>query len=607
MKCFPGRNLVVLALLLLLTGSARAADAPLSFRFAVLGGEPEREDSQAALAFIEQLNLRWPAGARKDAGAWEQLQWRAAPGSPGWSLVLVLHQSRRDWFALQFDDAGQTLLRAAHRPARPPRPGARRDGILPGPQQVSENAVIELAADVQQLLAGGDRGAPPQRLRLVIEPWDGNDAEAFLLGDDAGDRAPTKPLPAGLLSAWQALSTASAFAADLAVTTDPAAPELKLQVGQRPDGYTLRAIWGEQTRRLVRVPTMAIPDHVTALLRWATQWQDRVAAVRQVEEGPAQVLGRDGDHLLVRIDGELWCWNPADGKAKWKAPATTGTAPLSYAVSTDATGAALAILQTAPSCALLNRQTGRPTPIALPDRGGVEQLAALPDGTVLIAQNQTLIACADGNERWRAVLPLPGVTALAADSRQVAVGGLDGSVHLLKAADGQLIWRSAPQPTAVTALLMSEPGLLRFDRAGAVQFLKRADGQVQGQETAGPPLAFRQVGSEMHWLDRERGWHHVNPATQQMRTTELAGQWRWGGQIASDGQTAWVLHGSGRLTLQQGKEALTTLQLVDLARGPLIDVAGVPGGNPGGSPGECWVGDERGFVYHVRPRAGADQ
>lgn len=490
----PSRILCVLVLaacvLGILAGRTRAGepDRELSVTFSALG--PAGEGAEGAGGFVRSLDAREGISAKMAPGP--ARGWSGPPAGVDrreWvSLVAVGFQDRIDWLALQFAGPGDSVSLAVRRPARTAYPDVpRRDRIAPGPNQISSNAVKELAADLGHALDQPLRGERV-RLRIHATEWE---REGFG-GGGAGPALPGAAAAGAVekadMEGMTALALAAAFSAGWQPITAEADTVLEVGVAREVRAYSLRASMSQEgrnfTRRLESVPADQIYPHLVRLMTMLRQ-PDSVRDIFRPGAGAVPMLF-SGGKLLVAAGGGLSALDPPTGEELWRIERPRrGSHRFAvregglYRVNSglhrvEADGGQQTLADLSPP---------HPWSFALISRGSV------------VCGNRAVACFEEGRKAWQWQADAELTAGPAVRDGRVSVGSASGEVTTLDLEDGAPVWSRRAGvpfqgPMGTTAELV-----LAGSRAGSLLALSRGDGKQRWSAEIGDVLLERPVAA----------------------------------------------------------------------------------------------------------------
>ncbi len=232
--------------------------------------------------------------------------------------------------------------------------------------------------------------------------------------------------------------------------------------------------------------------------------------------GPVHELSGPGPRphsLSISTDGRVVAWSSslAARATVWRDGATSvlelGPGNLG-AVALDADGALLAAGRTDGTVQLIELATGRRLPELRAGNDGIEALALVEHGAVLLAAVGATLVRLDVASGARSVLaghtaPITGL-AVSADGRRAATASVDGSVRLwdVPAGTGVVVERGEPFDDNVIAL--DGPGrqlAVALAAGGTIRIYDTAtlapQGEITDLESGVPCLAFSRDGSRL--------------------------------------------------------------------------------------------------------------
>lgn len=588
----------LLGLAILLPHVAAAADGvTYGVSYHAAGPEAAGVDPDAAPGFVASLDARpgVQASLLGRSGQWQRVP-QGAAGKTWLSLVVVAFGEHRDWLALQLNADGAVAL-AARRPAHVPQIGIRRDGYLPGQNQISINAVKELAADFDHL-----RLLPPQDLPLIairIENWSGDGGDDLFHGigglmDDASTKIETAGAEQRL--ALLPLASAAAFEAGFRVAGSDAPVTVKLEIGRLPNGFALRAVAGEATgaRRYAfrHVPTDRLYDHLAVLFRMVLHWGTQVGRIVHFPDESVYPLAGSDDLLTLVTGDRLLGWDVARRQMRFRLePPPRQSA--SYVAGPDGR-----VLQLVSDVRQVDVATGRPTATSIAQPASPRQIDITAGDAVATAAGETLVFHLTGQKQWESKLPWKIEHGPAVLNGLVLVAG-GGAVAAVDVASGNVKWtaelggRVIARPHGAGALVLVVTDDLQLTA------LQLSDGR-QAWRTGGdvlvhPPVA---VASGLLVADKTNTVRIINPADGS--TVRQAAFKHWLSAAVPAGDSMACIDRRG---------VVTWLRQADLAVAGTVDLGRRVAASAIRTSAKLWdaeaaegdevvaVADDRGFIY----------
>ncbi|MCX5662051.1 MAG: PQQ-binding-like beta-propeller repeat protein [Planctomycetota bacterium] len=554
--------------------------AALVAAFAAVGPEADEVDGGISQQFAESLGARPGFSVKfvpRSSGNWLTPPQGAGATTGGWlSFVMVATGEHRDAVVLVPDEKGTAVLAAVRRPCHYGGK-ARRDWVDPGPGQIVDNAMKEIAADLGHRWSTTWASRPERRVKVTVAGWKvaagelGGGLDAAIKGKESE----TEKMEAALMPALDG-ATVLAFAAlaeaGFEPTTQDAPASLRIEVAQSVDHDALRLTLtrdGKETKLVDRVVQRpAIYEHLLAAGRKMLVWGDTVRDVAKVGVASAEPLalgvgpgeggagasgpaGKAGGAIVVASVGLDLCGiDPATGQDKWRIVAGERSSPRFVAVQGLGQGAgAGAVVRVMHDAAKVDLATGKVESVAgaAPATGGA--IALLPDGRAAVVQDVAVSLQGKGKEIWKVAFAEPILAGPAVAGERVIVGVTGGELVALSLADGKELWRKA------TGLRLSGPISL-VGGAGDRLIVGSAEGTWRAFASADGAPAWDYAGKDVplarpievngQLLLADKGNHValVDPANGAAKATFNSPTWLRGVMVtpgANPGAKRWVV------------------------------------------------------------------
>lgn len=433
------------------------AGVPLLATYAAVGTEAEEMDEGLSTQFAESLSAR-PGFAvkfvQRPTGNWLTPPRGATTG--GWiSFVMVATGEHRDAVVLVPDEKGTAVLAAVRRPCHFGGK-ARRDWIDPGPGQLPENAMKEIAADLGHRWATAWPGRPDRRVQVTVAGWKvavgelGGGLDAAIKGKESeSDKMEPAPIPA--LDGVTVLAFAALAEAGFEPTTQPAAMSLRIEVAQSVDHDALRLTLTREGKeaagkpaklidRVVQRPAMY--EHLLTAGRKLLLWGELVRDVAKIAPGPAPVepLTLSAGAVVASVGLDLVAIDPATGLEKWKLAAPERSAPR-YIAAPASVDQGVTVVRLSGNADRIDPATGKAEPFSGPMPATAGAIAPLPDGRAAVIHGSIVSLQARGKEVWKADFIEPVLAGPAVVGERVVIGAPNGDLVALALADGKEAWR----------------------------------------------------------------------------------------------------------------------------------------------------------------------
>jgi hypothetical protein len=460
------------------------ARALYSAKTLVKEGEAAVQKAQADGATIlnESLEVPWLSA--------DGLQ-KVVPGEALAWVTMSVYGTAIELVAFVRDEKGR-LLGICHRQASTrviPGEGGRFDRVAPGPRQYLQNAAVELAADIVEVLRRDQPIAKADRLPVIL-PGTATDKNLAwirsylaLFGRFSTEWAGFLPVLAqkGTGDQQTAAAPVPRLHVEISGGGEDAPEEVTLSIlYHRPDGtkalfhsgkaprderhYLARMavsqLFGEGDRILLAVPPPPPEDEKTKTAK---------KVEKPKADGPALELPELPPPSLVRIDGDsLVCGGDPKTPPKWSYPL-----PDSASSNLATRGDSVALGCRNGDVILLNSEDGQAAFRAeLPDSVCLVRL--VEGGSVFAADidgNMCLFA-GDGGVKWELKEKTAAAHCLDVDAATLGVVLADGCLAALAVADGKALWRCqlperVGQPPVAYEGSLIVPGVSgRFYRVG---------------------------------------------------------------------------------------------------------------------------------------------
>lgn len=547
-----------LGVLLIACGFAAAAETPAPRRGpAVVGGVlgPEREAALPPLhgELVKSLAVRpeFQGASAVDPGSAAAYAKLNEP--PGWRIDVqtVAFGETRNLVAFAYAADNMTVVAAARRPCRVGQKG-RRDWYDPGPNQLVENAIRELASDIGRGWTKLPAVDAAKRVGVLVVPWKVTAAEASggsvdaMIKDGAGSTGPKlEPAPMLDVGGLQPLTIAAVSAAGYqpvigqggAEPGPEVAMSFKVEVARAADDFAFRytlAQGGKTVQRQVRrVAKASLYETLAAGARAMFLGGGAVRDVVRLAQGPAELVaittGKDARLVLNSPEG-LRAVDVETGEDAWKIEHSRRQA-LAVCVG-DPAGPM--VFRFDGSGSRVDLATGKVTPVTAAAPGAAWSLAANAEGdAVAVVSGPVLTVFREGKEAWkftspeaisagpllcgdRLIIGTEGGDLLAlnlADGKElwrraiasqprgsianigelILVGSVDGKVFAIMPADGSTTWTHQAGDVLVGVPKITSRGLFLADKTNTIWLLDATSGKPRASWTASTWLTHAQV------------------------------------------------------------------------------------------------------------------
>jgi|GEM_PF-7028548 len=564
-----------------------------------LGDSSQEIAAGAANGFVESLNARKGFTASfidrsGTAGGWKNRPARLDHNS--WiSLVTVVIGERRDWIALQWDDKCESVLAAVRRPARPPKDGIRRDWYAPGTNQISPNAVKELAADWDRKLVEDRR----MLLQVLIKPWDGADAELLLEGDLLSSDTPvSKPINITEREAATALAMTAAYEVGWAPTTTDIQDKLVFEISREPNSFSVRATFGDQKHIMRQIPTDALYDHLLVLARKVTHWKNALSPLRQLRQDPIRLLAEREGVAFARLRNGLLAFDVTTGQKKWQLDIAPRSKMDYIALSTP--DGQWQLFEKGAKLVAIDRDTG-----ARKVAGGVSvdmnRSVLAADGTVVSIVEENKVVAADfKRERWTFTSDTPLRVGPTVHDNQVFVGDLLGKLTSLDLTTGKVMWHAQLEGPLTGQLFSAGGYVFAGNQSGRLMSVGIKSGsflwQIESDVLLNQPVV---VGDHLLLVDRSNVIRLVQPGDGKIVRQVKRMHWLLDAKVVAAGSEKRLvcLTQSGNV-VSYDPATLKQIEVVHLGERPTGPMFISHAGRNGETKvHQLLFGDNRGFVY----------
>jgi len=510
-----------------------ARPRPFAVTFSTAGPDGEAVDASMLDGFVESLAAR--PGFAAQATARTGLLWFNPPvvkNNERLSMVAVAVGDHRDLLALMWDDKGTTIVAAARRPCRIGAKG-RRDWYGPGPYQLPENAVKELAADVGHTWKPGLARDESRRVQVNVKSWlvSASDLTAgmdALVKEKKGAEA-ERPVAASTpaIDGVKALTFAALSESNLQASSEPAPITLDIELAQATDHYafrcTLKRDGKTSTYQRRFVPRSDLYDHLVTTTRKMLVWSEGVRDAAKLGAGDIEPLAATKGIVAVNVGEHLLGIDPQSGETKWAIEAAPKTAPRYFAwPAGDNQPGVICLFRDA---GRIDLNTGKSTSIAA-------MVPALPAGFDLIGdqyaciRESTAALYKSAKEAWKTTLNEPLVCGPAIHGENLIVANDAGELIALKP-DGKELWRQPTQLRLRGPIALLDGKLLVGSLEGALLAVSPTDGKTLWKHAARDVLLQRPVLVDGLLLIADKGdtlWL-LDPKTGEARANFLAPTW----------------------------------------------------------------------------------
>ncbi len=463
-------------------------------------------------SFVQRLSAR-PGLAAAEVRLRPQSSWRAVPEDPsGWlALISVVFAQRQNWLALQFAGEEGTVSLAAWRPAIAMQNTQKYqylNSIPPGPDQISDLAMIELAAAVGQVIEH-PRAANGPIVGIVVEPWT-DVPEAAALGDllgEGGDQSvpASRPADGEALEGIRALALAAAWELGLRPKLGEAPSQLILRVSRGVQGYGLQVTWrhdgGESTVSRQQIPETIFYPGLRAMLKWAMHWGDGVQDFVQPEAEGFLPLLCDGKRLAYQLLSHtdkhtLKAISVGNLLTAWVIPQPE-RAPPDFAAGTLPDGTRT-LVSIQPALQTVDPQSGKEFPARMGKTEMRWGFALLSAEEALTIHERLLRRITAGKELWSFRAPLAIRCGPAPAGELVLIGSDDGSLFGISLASGGEQWRRQLKGTPHGPLITAGELVLVTSRPGKLSAIRIADGTIVWERELGDTVTAPPVVAGNH-------------------------------------------------------------------------------------------------------------
>ena len=299
-------RLALLALCLFAVALAARAEER-NFRVVYTGlGRQEPPTAVKPEMFVGRLDARPGVNASlrppTKAGDWSKRP-ADVPSAEWLALVGSEFGARQNWVALEFNGPQGAVSLAAWRQAIVTQDKTKYtypNSIPPGPDQIPPQALIELAAEVGQLLARPRPRTGPI-VQLVVRPMP-KPAEKSIPVEEEG--VAQRPVEDWEMAAIEAIAFAAAWRTGLQPTRAKAASRLVIEVGGGTQAFHFDAVWTHagktQQCRRDGLRYEALFPGLVAILRRTVYWQDAVSGFVPAALAPIRLLAFAEDRLIFQ-------------------------------------------------------------------------------------------------------------------------------------------------------------------------------------------------------------------------------------------------------------------------------------------------------------------
>jgi hypothetical protein len=626
-------------LLLLVTASAgwglcaqaQAQDGVRTYEVAwsVVGVETLPSDAALGQGFVEALsgrpgttpgsanafNIR---GLKPGAGVWGAGAQGRAAGAEPLSVVNVSVGKHRDLLAFVMDEKGTTVLAALRRECLIGRK-TRRDWAGPGPYQIPENAVRELAQDFGHLSVAALKLDEARRVSVSAVAW--KTAASDLAGGfvDApappgakgGESAPMEASGSDGVQAVNALAFAALAQAGGQPTSQAVDASLTVEVARNIDHYALRYTLKRdgKTQQYVQrfIPQSELFDHIAVAARKLWAWRDDVRSVAKLGDGAAEPLAAGKGVTVIGVGGAIRGFEPVSGRDAW--PAFPAKRP-GFSYASIPVGAETRVIRLAKPNELIDIQSGRATPIAGDAPTLPWGMDLLPNGRAAVVADNTVSFHDGAKELWKITFADPITAGPGISDRAVFVGNEAGDLVSLSSTDGKELWR---QPTGLRLqgpITLLGDSLILGSVDGTVLALSPSDGKPIWRHAAKDVLISRPILIDGRLLLADKGntiWL-LDPKTGQPKATYSTPTWLINAVLIQQPGKNWIactdLHGSLRFLSLPDLKPIREIPLATDLTKPILLAPDLPTIWAGANEIDqktpaVLVGDRKGWVYLV--------
>ena len=536
------------ALLLTSAAAEEATRRPFAVTSSAVGPEAEAVDASLVDGFVESLNARKTFNANvtpKNAAYW--MKPPQSTTSERISFVAVAVGEHRDLLALVWDNKATTVLAAARRQCRVGVKG-RRDWFGPGPNQIGDNAVKELAADIGHAWTPGLARKEDRRVQVTTTGW--NVTAADLTGGidamvkDKKGGEPERPVIASgaAVDAMKALTFAALSESGFEATSETAPATLAIEVAQAADHYAFRCTLtrdGKTTKYQRRfVARNEVYEHIVTATRKMLQWRESVRDAAHLGDGPVEPLAASKGIVVATVGGDLCGIDTLTGENKWKIEAPPKSSPRYQAVGSGAQAGVVGFLR---GSERIEVATGKPTAFSatipvLPfafDLVG-DRAAVMRDTAVSLSQG--------GKELWKITFPEPLACGPAIAGESVIIGNDAGELIALAAADGKEIWRKPMSVRLRGSVTLIDDRVIVGSLEGTLLAVSPKDGAILWQHAARDlPLTKPSLLDGMLLVaDKGNTIWLLDPKTGAPRANFVAPTWLRGVSVVENAGKKWV-------------------------------------------------------------------
>lgn len=507
-------SLFVVACVMLTAQVATAADQPEKSSFVVtssaVGPDAPGDEKELAKQFVESLAARPGVSARLEPRQGGPDAWNSAPANRAnatWvSFVTVAAGERRDFLALVFDEKGTSVIGAAHRPAKSSQRG-RRDWYGPGLNQIPENAVKELAADVAHLVT---KSRDDRRIKVESIPWTtiAKDAAVGLdsaLKDKPADASALEAGRAPMVDAVRVLAIAALVKSGYQPTLGDAGAALRVEVGQAVDHLVLRITLtrGEEKSKCHRlhVSQQVAFENLTVACRRLLVWRGAVRDAAWLGDGPAEPLLASTGLVVGQVGLTLSALDPLTAETKWTLEPALKSQPQFFVWRENP----LSVYRGLAKLDRVDSSSGKTTVVADAVRAFPWSIDIAPDGRVCVGGEALVSVHRDGKEAWRVKLDTPLAAGPVMAGDRVLCATESGEMLALAIADGREIFRKSSVFRLHGPMTLAKDRVIAGSLDGKVRAIAIADGAAAWEHEAKDILLERPRLIDGHLLIADKG------------------------------------------------------------------------------------------------------
>lgn len=543
------RKFLICAFLIIASSLAPHAAADEAKRnygvtFATTGPEADSVEASLMDGFVESLNARKDITANTLA---KSAYWMAPPKGAGdrVSLVVVAIGEHRDILALRWDDKGTTVVSAVRRQCRVGVKG-RRDWFSPGPNQIGENAVKELASDVGHAWKPAPRENP--RVQVAVTGWNVTSADLTggidaLVKEKKGAEAERPVVASGsAIDAMKALTFAAMSEVGFSATTESSPLSLQIEVAQATDHYAIRCTLTRDGKTLKYqrrfIGKNVAYEHVVTAMRKLLVWQDSVRDASYLGAGPVDPLLATKDLVVTNVGGNLRGIEPLTGKDQWMIEAPPKSSPR-YQTFASATGTG--IVGFVKSAERIDPATGKGAVFS-------ELMPALPHAFDIQADRAAVMRDTSvgfyqgGKEVWKTAFAEPLACGPAIAGDKIIVGNEAGELIALSAEGGKEVWRRSMQVRVRGPITFLGERIIVGSMEGSLLAVSPKDGAIVWKHDARDLPLTRPVmlDGAIFFADKGNTLWLIDAGTGAPRASYTAPRWIRGAIVVEHGGKKWV-------------------------------------------------------------------